>query len=575
MPIKKIALFICIFLCILSLVPIQPAASENLDTSSGNYDKITNQLSDLKDALSKSVAATKPLQSQLDKMQDQIKSIKVEVAQAEIDLQTKKQEIDDGYKTLAKKQEIVLHTIRDFYIRSYNNSPLEIFLSKTQGSERTQEQTFQEIKTKQDRDIITNIALSITDLESKKTELEKRQIWLIATKKSLDEQSTKLDEVVKGAVAYQKDVSAKIEELSALQQSIINARSGSFTATIGDSDLADDYNASVKGFRESAPSGSFAFFSFGAYSHRKGMSQYGAYGRANSGQDYHAILKAYYGKDISTADTGGTINVDGAGSIDFETTYLYGIAEMPSSFPTEALKAQAVAARTYAYRSKQSGQSICANESCQVYNSSKAANPPDAWKQAVDSTKGQIIDGVVTYFSSTTGGYLTTMGWDTTDGNGGSNFADKAYEKIAGSPWFYKAWYTKSYSTSSDKCGRDNPWLSGSELADLVNAAILLGNNSGSEANRITPTTTSCWGGNPYSKDELRQVSEKYGGGINTVSSVNVSQGNGTTNEVVFHTDKGDKSINGTAFKTAFDLRAPGYLSIPQSGYAFFNIEQK
>lgn len=436
---------------------------------------------------------------------------------------------------------------------------------------------YQEIKTKQDKAIITNIALSITDLENKKVQLEGEQKWLVATKANLDEQSAKLDEVIKGALAYQKDVSTKIQELSAEQQSIINARSGSFTATIGDSDLADDYNASIKGFRESAPSGSFAVFSFGAHTHRKGMSQYGAFGRANSGQDFKAILKAYYGKEPVGKDTGGTIKVTGFGELDFEGRYLMGIAEMPSSWPKEALKAQAVAARTYAYRAKQAGTEICATEACQVYNSGKADNPPDAWKQAVEETKGQVLEDVVTFFSSTTGGYLTTMGWDTTDGSGGSGFADKSYEKIAGSPWFYKAWYTKGYSISSDKCGRDNPWLTSSDIADLINAAFVLSNGSGDEGNRITPTTTSCYpqSPNPYSKDELRQISDKYGGGINNVSGVSVLQGNGSTNEVVFQTDKGEKRLNGSNFKTAFNLRAPGYLSIPQNGFAFFNIEQK
>jgi len=577
MPLKKIFLGLITILTIsIFLFPLsQQARSDTLDVSSDAYDKITQELSDLKDALEKSVAATKPLQSELERMKNQIESIKTQVVQVEKDTEVKKQEIEKSYESLEAKQRLVLHTIRDFYIKNYSESPLSLFLSEVQNGDKTSQSIYQEIKTKQDQAIITNIALSITDLENKKQELEKRQKWLVATKTKLDEQSTKLDEIVTGALAYQEEVSTKIAELSEKQQAIINARSGSFTATIGDSDLADDINASIKGFRESAPSGSFAIFSFGAYTHRKGMSQYGAYGRANSGQDYKAILNAYYGKEPVSKDTGGTISVSGYGDIDFEGHYLLGIAEMPSSWPKEALKAQAIAARTYAYRYKEQGKAICTNEACQVFNSGKADNPPDAWRQAVEETKGQILEDVTTFYSSTTGGYLSTSGWDTTDGGGGGNFSEKAYEKIAGSPWFYKAWYTKGYSVSSDKCGRANPWLTSSDMADFINAAFVLNNNSGDEASRITPTTTSCWPGNPYSKDELRQVSEKYGGGISSVSGVTVLQGNGSTNEVVFQTNKGEKRINGSNFKTAFNLRAPGYLSIPQSGFAFFNIEHK
>lgn len=573
MPTKKIIALICtlIFFISLSVAPVYP--ENNIDVSSDKLDKITKELADMNDALNKSVAATKPLQSELDLMQKQIQGIKNQVASIEYDMQIKKQEIDHGYKNLAKKQELVLHTIRDFYIKSYAQSPLSIFLSDVQNSEKTQREIYQEIKTKQDRNIITNIALSITNLENKKNQLAIEQKWLISTKSNLDEQSTKLDEVIKGALAYQKDVSAKIEELSAQQQAIINARSGGFTVSIGDSELADDYYASIKGFREAAPSGYFAIFSFGAHSHRKGMSQYGARGRAENGQNYKQILSKYYGKEPVNKDTGGSIKVAGYGEIDFEGKYLLGIAEMPSTWHPEALKAQAIAARTYAYRYKQQGLEICTDENCQVFNNGKANNPPEAWKQAVESTRGEVLEDVVAYYSSTSGGYLKTSGWDTTDGSGGKNFIENAYEKIGGSPWLYKAWYTEKYNINSNKCGRSSPWLSPEEMADIVNAAIAL-RTPGIDTSRITPTTTNCWDGNPYSIDELRNVVANHGG-ISSANNVSVSQGDGITNNVVIN----GTSMTGPEFRKAFNLRAPGFLSIPQSdsnyGPPFFNIEYK
>lgn len=570
MPTKSRVLFVFSILTLfLSFVLVPLAHSDELDD-------INNQLKKLNDSLNQSIAATKPLESQLQSMQNQISGIKSQVVTIESEIAVKKKEIDAGYKNLEQKQELLNHTVRDFYIKSYYNSPLLTFLSASNAKEMSQALAYQKAAANQDKTIIASIALSINDLEAKSNALKSEQTRLVAIKATLDDQSAKLDKVIDGAKAYQKDVSNQIASLSAKQQEILNARSGSFTASIGDSDQADDYNASIKGFRESAPSGSFAVFSFGAYTHRKGMSQYGAYGRATKGQSYKDILQVYYGKQPTNKDTGGSITVDGVGSIDFESNYLMGIAEMPSSFPMEALKAQAVAARTYAYRYKQNGQSICTDEACQVYSASKAANPPDAWKQAVESTKGEVIEDVVTYFSSTSGGYLSTMGWDTTDGQGGANFADRAYEKIAGSPWFYKAWWRKGYSASGDTCGRSNPWMNSSEMADIINAAMVLYHGgSGDETGRVTPVTTSCWGGNPYSQDDLRNVSSKYGGGVSSVSNVTVLQGNGTTNEVVFSTDKGDIHISGSDFKTTFNLRASGYMSIPQNGFAFFNIEHK
>jgi peptidoglycan hydrolase CwlO-like protein len=570
MPTKKYA---AIFLFVLSslLLTIFPPLAR-----SDELDDLNKQINELTTQLNQSVAATKPLESQLTSLQNQVSGIKARVAGIDRDIVVKKKSIEDGYKSLEEKQELLNMTIRDHYIKSYYNSPLLILLSSESAAEVTQLLAYQRAQANQDKNIITGIAVSITGLEERRRELESEQTRLITIKQNLDTQSKKLDEVIQGAKSYQRELSGKLADLSARQQEIVNARSGGFTATIGDSDQADDYNASIKGFRESAPAGSFAAFSFGAHTHRKGMSQYGARGRAASGQDWKTILKAYYQKDPVGKDTGGSIKVAGFGEMDFETTYLYGIAEMPSTWHAEALKAQAVAARTYAWRYKKDGKEICTTEACQVFNKGKSDSSPQAWKDAVDATKGQILEDVTTYYASTHGGFASPIGWDTTDGSGGGSFLDRAYDKLGGSPWVYKAWYTKGYSSSSDKCGRSSPWLSSEEMADIINAVITLNNGgSGDETGRITPVTTSCWGGNPYSMSELRSVSEKYGGGISSVSSVNVSQGNGSTNEVVFQTNKGEKRFNGSTFKTGFNLRAPGYLSIPQSGFAFFNIEKK
>jgi len=94
-------------------------------------------------------------------------------------------------------------------------------------------------------------------------------------------------------------------------------------------------------------------------------------------------------------------------------------------------------------RYKQSGEAIKTTEAAQVFNKSKSDNPPQAWKNAVNATRGQVVEDVVTFYASTHGGFASPIGWDTTDGSGGSNFIDKAYDKLGGSPWLYKAWYTE------------------------------------------------------------------------------------------------------------------------------------
>ncbi len=135
---------------------------------------------------------------------------------------------------------------------------------------------------------------------------------------------------------------------------------------------------------------------------------------------------------------------------------------------------------------------------------------------------------------------------------------------MGGSPWLYKAWYRQGYTSSGATCGENDPWLSNEELTDIINAALVL--RQGND-NRVSSRSTSCWGGNPYSIAEL-----KGKGGVNSITSINVTLGNGVTTNVNIN---GSINLTGDEFKQAFNLRAPGYLMIPQKGFAFFNIEKK
>ena len=89
--------------------------------------------------------------------------------------------------------------------------------------------------------------------------------------------------------------------------------------------------------------------------------------------------------------------------------YLQGVvpAESPASWPAEALKAQAIAARTYAITTaKSDGFDHYADTRSQVYKG--VGIETAATNAAVAATRGQIVtyDGrpVVTYFFSTSGG---------------------------------------------------------------------------------------------------------------------------------------------------------------------------
>ena len=456
-------------------------------TELGDLQQQIDELSHLRQL---SESATTPLEAQLKDLDAKIASAQKGINAAVAENKRLAKELDSKQTDMAVQYQLLSVRVRNLYKRQQSMSPFLLLVGSSSVADLTRELGYRQAAAGQDREIIIRISEESRGLEIEQKKQLERKAQLAKLQTQLDTEAAFFRKEIKGAKEYQAQLSGKITELSAKQQEILNARSGSFIASIGDSELADDINASIKGFRDNAPSGSFAVFSFGAFTHRKGMSQYGARGRAQTGQDFKTILKAYYGKEPVGKDTGGDINVLGYGAMNFEEKYLYGIAEMPSSWHPEALKAQAVAARAYAYRIKIKGGTICITELCQVFSKSKSDNPPQAWKDAVNATRGQVLEDVVTYYASTHGGFAIPIGWDTTDGSGGGNFVDKAYDKLGGSPWLYKAWYTQGYSPNSDKCGRSNPWLDGAEMADIVNAALVLAKGSSEEASKITPVSS-------------------------------------------------------------------------------------
>lgn len=550
--------------------------------------EVEQKLEELKKARDLSENATKPLETRVSDLTRTINSIKGSIVKVEKDVATKQKElaelreqIDENQNRLNDQKDEFESRLTSFYITTKTSSALYSMLSADEDmGDLMRKMAYREAVLEEEKRYLRAVGAEINALYGDKdraeelaVQLEKEKARLASVKSKTEQESKFLEGEIAKAKEYQKVLSGQIAELSARQQSILTARSGGFTANLGDTPLTDDANASPNfdpGFRPA-----FGGFSYGAYTHRKGMSQYGAKGRADAGKSVNEILRFYYGKDPSSGDTGGSIQVEGHGSLNFEDYYLLGIAEMPASFPKEALKAQAIAARTYALRYKKEGKTICTTQSCQVFLKSKADNPPAQWRDAVKETRGQIIEGVVTYYSSTSGGWQDGSGWDTECGNQ-SCWPSAAYESKGRSPWFYKGWYTESYSNSGPKCGRSHPWLKEDEFADIVNAWIV--RKGGASTDRILPTTIGSCGidgasGNPWSMGELRDEANKYGGAVTSVSSISVSYGaNGRTSQVTLSTNRGTLNINGDEFRDTFNLRAPGYISLRSPLY---NIQKR
>lgn len=538
-------------------------------------DELQSQIDELTHLRELSEAATEPLESELDSLKSRIGSIQAQLNEADEEAKALEESIAGREGALAEQYAALTVRVRSYYKLSRQSSPLLLLLSSSNASELARELSYREAVAGDDRDAIVAITGELLALEEDITALEERKVTLAGLRSQFEKEAGFFEGEIQGARAYQDQLSQEIAALSAQQQAILAQKSGTFQTSVGNVPLADD-PASRPDY-DPGFSPALAAFSFGA-PHFKGMSQYGAFGRAKSGQNYEQILRAYYGGgiEIRDHDQNAQIVVEGYGTYSLEE-YAKRIYEVPGSWGDEggmeALKAQAVAARSYALAR---GGSICATESCQVFKPEpKGGN----WEAAVNATSGKVVyaNGAPfsTWYASTSGGYqesysangYSTPGfWDTPSGRSG--WTSEAYEQVAGSPWFYKGWYR---SRSGDSCGRSHPWLTSEEMADVLNAWVVLIKHSQSD-DRVTPEGP-CWGGDPYSKNDLRNKAASLSVGYGGVSGVSVSYSDaGYTATVTFTTDKGSVTIDGLDFKEAFNLRAPGNIAL-KSG--LFNVERK
>lgn len=511
--------------------------------------------------------------SDLAAFQKQVEDISKRLVSLDAKLKTTEKEIYNREVALGVQEELLSSRIREMYKRNREYNIFLLLLSSRNLTDINQNIAMRRSAALQDWQIINDTSQKIASLKKDKETFKKNQTSLA----SLKAQVAKQAEFLKGEV---QKVEGFFSDIKAKQQTLLALKAAGFATSIGDIPLADDpasrpdYNP---GF-----SPAYAVFSFGA-PHRKGMSQYGALGRAKSGQNAEQILKAYYGDvRVETREMPGSISTT-IGSLPFEDRYLRGIAEMPAVWADqggfEALKAQAIAARTYALVA---GKPICTTEACQVYSKSKN---DERWNRAVAETRGKVVvsnstgNMFSTFYASTSGGYTIpfssaghTVGglWDTPNGQGG--WPNDAYEKVGGSPWFYKAWYRLR---SGSKCGRNHPWMTEEEFSDIINALLIFKANSGDGVHLSQYDTGGCFTkiSDVWDKNKVKEESGKYGGPVTKVNDVSVFYGsNGYTSKVFIETDKGRKEFSGDEFVYIYNLRAPGAIGV-KSG--LFNLMKK
>lgn len=544
--------FICLFFLFIPLASIRA-------------DSIDDQINQIKKSLDALTTDLKNKESDQARLNAQLESIKNQLASLDSEIQKKEKEVEVGEKALTYQNNLLKERARAYYKNARKvGVSLVDFLVAENLSTSLDDFFYKKAVVDEDKNMIVSIVLYIKNLEEKKVELQNEKKELATLRVTVDEQSRLVERDIASTRQKIAELSAQQQQLVAQKQASLNIPRSAGTSARG---CSDDRGVDP-GF-----SPRLAFFTYGA-PHRNGLNQYGAWGRAKAGENEEQILAAYYPnmslkKDY---DQNAKVNVDGYGEFSIED-YVKRIYEVPDSWTdnnSAVLKAQAVAARTYALNSMQRNGHICTTESCQVF---KPEPKEGNWEQAVNATAGWVMmDGGnpgFTQYASTHGGYIRNLGkFDGKDGNPGnfSELNDRAYDKD--SPWFYCDWGARAnYSNTA--------WLKPSEVADIVNVILLARADSGTGNHLYQTDKPHPYGGEVWNEERVRQeLKNRNISPFTSVTdvSVGVDFGGGTTNGVTASGDAGSVSFSGDEFKNWFNLRAPANIQIVGP---LFNVEKR
>ena len=151
-----------------------------------------------------------------------------------------------------------------------------------------------------------------------------------------------------------------------------------------------------------------------------------------------------------------TVSVDGTSNLLVRnenltmSELLYGLGEMPSLWPTEGLKAQAIAARTFAQKRRAANGDLRSWMDISFIGYDKVlAGSFDRWKAAVDATVGRVVTyngGLIdALFSASSGGYTENSEYVFISALPYLRAKPDPGDLVAGNPW---ASWTRSFTAA-------------------------------------------------------------------------------------------------------------------------------
>lgn len=478
---------------------------KNISSINGVKGDLTKRLTDLKAQKTDLEKQVSNLEKQISDQESTLKDYSEKLKQKESDIEEKTNYL---YKLSYSSPDMILmeeRKIKDFFTDlARTNATIDFFKGEVKEY-KLQIDSVNALKEQieKDKKTIVDARNNIdTSIKNTQNEIAKNNKALADQSKSRATLTSKLDEL-----------NSQLKFMGAKQQQLLQA------------ELAK-MNASNQTNQKPLEPGQYYFLGRGRdliEGHGLGMSQWGAYGMAQKGWTFDKILTFYYsGVTIGDYQEPETIVVDGKtdGPIPFED-YLAGIGEVPNSWPPEVIKAQVVAARTYAMRAAQKGADghyhICGTASCQVYVGGTGK------LDYVRATKGKVIlyngQPIVAYYSASHRGHSSSLNvvWGS---------SDLPYIKpVRDDDYAYKDYASR------------NPY----------------------NPSQMIKTYNWQWRTNGYSLDQISEIFSKSNSmNVGKLKNINISRDvSNRVSRITLIGDKGTKTLTGWDFRAIFNTNTP------------------
>ena len=574
LALRQFNLFFCFLLLLFPVVNI-PVAARSIDEINNDISSSQKELEQIKAELDKASKELANSQAKKDSSQSEIKKVEAELQILEsnsllISLQKKELENELNLKSLEKEEK---ETLQDNQmISTYISWKTEDVVNAILGNsgDVVKNLLYYDFMTKETIAGVKTLAGEIAELNKQQVDYE-AQIQLMEKEMSeLEAKKIFWQEVVK----QNEDAIAKANQ----DMSSFRAKNGSLQQELQQlfNELLEKDTGSTNSGTQPLVSGELYFTGSvinspgdpmtDAFGHGLGLSQFGAYGAAANGWSADQIVTYYYTNTRVEIRAGINISVSGYGTMDMET-YVSGLGEVPDRacgslaqidawrtyanesgwagddarrnkyvidntstiwdcWPEESIKAQIMAARSYAATS---AQPICTSASCQVYKGGKNK----AWAAWETKDKYIISNGptakdqiIRAYYSS-----YNNNGWGSADHDtiwpdsraGGKSNPYSYLKAVADSAFTYKAFNRTSWRSNSYTIV---------QLNDMINWCSIDGNCSSASWIRSNV------------KDRIGKL----------VAITTNKDASGRVKKVILQGEKGSATMSGQYFRSVFNL---------------------